>query len=941
MPGDRVRVVTDFELDSTVVNWQLRSDDSAGLELMAKRLEAVGSDPSIRAESAGWVVGLGQPSIGDDPEPARWVRNWTGLQLNPRQRQAVRQALASEVTFLWGPPGTGKTDVVGYVVEGSVRQGLNVLFLAPTKVAVDQALERVCDLLSGDEGFAEGLVQRAGEIEIASLRERYGSAIAPEQIAERVSAVLDDQFARAKATMKAVGERIEVHEKAIALHRKRDEEFAQWTTAEDQHREARTDLETTTRASARLAREVADAPRPSGFFAARNEDRLRRLRLELTDAEGRRQQAARSAESAASIVAAARRRVETAELELASMMAKVETLPPLRELRDHENRLTRELDDLTRQRSDIRRAVRSRCRVLGATVAKAVQSRRLLDRVDVVVIDEAGMVDLPSAWLAAGLAQKRLVVAGDFRQLPAVTKGSGDKKASAENRDHSRQWCARDPFRAAGLVDDSGRVRIDRRLVALDTQYRMQAPICALVNAVAYPDAPLSTGRGEGSRIPQNPVIDAPVLLIDTSSRRIPGLDGKTNTVNEAVVHEIVRGLQYEGVLPGRKWQRHETRPGERATDRLAVIAPYRAQVKALRTSLQYRFGEEYDEVVDTIHRFQGSQRPVVIFDTAVGDSRRPGLGRFYEGTGLSSDTCRLLNVALSRAQDHVVVVADVEHLRRHLPVGSEARTMLDHLEHHAQVLSADQFVPTRDAAQLGQLSDEELRRPAFFPADEVPKAVEWDIDRATRSIHLYCPFLDPGPVRKWSKLFGERARAGVRVLISTRDADEQRDDNAAERHRARIAELRKAGCEVDFRERMHEKVMIVDETVLWHGSLNLLANVGPTDLMMRLTDPASCERVERVIGRARKERPARNFVPKTVQSGGNGNHPSGPAGSGAPQNRPMQGSEIGGRLYLAVPFADKDQAKTSLGARWDQENRLWFVDSARVSRQDAGRWLP
>lgn len=30
---------------------------------------------------------------------------------------------------------------------------------------------------------------------------------------------------------------------------------------------------------------------------------------------------------------------------------------------------------------------------------------------------------------------------------------------------------------------------------------------------------------------------------------------------------------------------------------------------------------------------------------------------------------------------------------------------------------------------------------------------------------------------------------------------------------------------------------MIVDQTVLWHGSLNLLANTEPTDLMMRVTD--------------------------------------------------------------------------------------------------------
>ena len=41
--------------------------------------------------------------------------------------------------------------LVGRIVEGCVRQGLRVLFLAPTHVAVDQAMERVCALLEREE----------------------------------------------------------------------------------------------------------------------------------------------------------------------------------------------------------------------------------------------------------------------------------------------------------------------------------------------------------------------------------------------------------------------------------------------------------------------------------------------------------------------------------------------------------------------------------------------------------------------------------------------------------------------------------------------------------------------------------------------------------------------------------------------------------------------
>jgi len=56
-------------------------------------------------------------------------------------------------------------------------------------------------------------------------------------------------------------------------------------------------------------------------------------------------------------------------------------------------------------------------------------------------------------------------------------------------------------------------------------------------------------------------------------------------------------------------------------------------------------------------------------------------------------------------------------------------------------------------------------------------------------------------------------------------------------------------------RPHMHEKVLIIDGEVLWHGSLNLLASSGPTDLMMRITSRGSCDRVRQIMARARSEK--------------------------------------------------------------------------------------
>ncbi|MFC5180841.1 AAA domain-containing protein [Actinomadura harenae] len=912
LPDGKVLVTTAADLGSAVQGATLIEDETASLDLLAQKLESAGGKGGpIDPTSAGWLVGRGRPRVDRCRTPEQFVAGYRDLSLNPRQRRAIEQALASEVTFIWGPPGTGKTDVVTSVVEGCHRQGLRVLFVAPTHVAVDQALLRICATLESEEGFADGLVQRAGDIAVEALARKYGERISPERLIARLSSRLDEQIGLRSRQLAQISEPLALHAELGTLQVLWNELVQRAAAAQSTVMRSEAAIRTEGAAAEDLVRAINETPEPGRLFHQRRQvklDELHRQYAQRRQAEQMAMQRRAAAQAEERRVTAEARGVKT-RLDL--LKARLEGQPPAAQLQQFADQIEADLKELQAERGKVPDAVRARCRILGTTVAKAVQSRRLLDEVDVVVLDEAGMVDLPSAWLTAGLARRRVVLAGDFRQLPAVTRGSDSRTASKDDKAHSRLWMDRDVFHAAGLVDASGRVRTDDRLVALNEQYRMRPAICTLVNEVAYPDSPLLTGRDDTSRLPPSPLIDGALVLIDTSSRQI-GSGGQkahlSNPVHEAVIHELIRGLQYDTVLPARK------QDGVRPTERMAVISPYAAQKHALKGSLKYRFGEEYEGLVDTVHRFQGSQRPLVVIDTVAGAGRRPGY--FYEGTGLASHTCRLLNVALSRAQDHLVVVANVDYLRGELPPGGEAVRMLDRLERFAQRVPVDDLVPVRAAADLGSLAPEDLARPAFFPADEVDRAVAWDIARATTSIDVYCAFLGVAPTRKWLNPFSERIRAGVRVTVHTRPAD------PASREERLVGELRAAGCEVIPRDRMHEKVLIVDDRVLWHGSLNLLAHSGSTDLMMRVTDPTSCERVKRIVDRAQMDRPARKPPAATHDNG----------------VRPGQIHD--GRLYLDVSFAEKDQAKRAAKARWDAALKLWHVP-ADTPRHLVERWLP
>lgn len=65
------------------------------------------------------------------------------LPLNDEQQEAVRSALSADVTLIAGPPGTGKTQVVANLIINAALAGQNVLFTSKNNNAVDVVVKRV------------------------------------------------------------------------------------------------------------------------------------------------------------------------------------------------------------------------------------------------------------------------------------------------------------------------------------------------------------------------------------------------------------------------------------------------------------------------------------------------------------------------------------------------------------------------------------------------------------------------------------------------------------------------------------------------------------------------------------------------------------------------------------------------------------------------------
>ena len=127
---------------------------------------------------------------------------------------------------------------------------------------------------------------------------------------------------------------------------------------------------------------------------------------------------------------------------------------------------------------------------------------------------------------------------------------------------------------------------------------------------------------------PQRPVVVAQVDHLQPGSRSLEEAE-----LCAALIVELLR--------------RHRLPPAE-----IAVIAPFRAQVRLVRSALQRCGIRDEALLIDTVERAQGQEREAVIVSLAVGDpATLGGRSSFFFSTNR-------LNVALSRARSKAILVA-------------------------------------------------------------------------------------------------------------------------------------------------------------------------------------------------------------------------------------------------------------------------------------------
>ena len=268
------------------------------------------------------------------------------------------------------------------------------------------------------------------------------------------------------------------------------------------------------------------------------------------------------------------------------------------------------------------------------------------------VVDEASQILEPGLiGILASDCVDRFVLIGDHKQLPAVVQQDVHDSAVSEPQ-----------LRAIGLTDC--RQSLFQRLYQWElSQGRSQFIGTLTHQGRMHPDVALFPSQHfyEGHLQPV-PIAHQTATSLEYD---VPTQDSLDELLKSRRVLFLKTDNESEACLVADLLRRIHRFYGDRfdTNKTVGVIVPYRSQIAAIRAELETPL---LDISIDTVERFQGSQRDVIIYSFAV--------SHVYQLDFLAACTYtdeqghvidRKLNVALTRARKQMIMVGNAQILRR------------------------------------------------------------------------------------------------------------------------------------------------------------------------------------------------------------------------------------------------------------------------------------
>ncbi len=913
----------DKNVGEAIEECELQQDDASFYEALLARYEV--ETDTVRHQSVKKVEAdfkFADRVIVNDPKKLKHSIEINPGDLNSEQHSFLNKALNYDISYLWGPPGTGKTKCLGALIAGFYEGEERSAIVSNTNQAVDQVLLKLCRALVANgrtKDLEEGRIIRLGTIHHEELENEFGRFINLDFILQDKGQVLESEASKLRKELNQDKDLLEVLEELLGFIddlEKLKKEAGYRQSNLDKAKRALDRADQLHRQNLSKQKKLRQEMRQVGsrglfkeFFGKTSEQLVNELDITESISEGLKlEMEAAKANHAEQKDMCDKSKALVAKAEAA---AKGKTRQSVASERKEANtrikKTQSELSEITKKLENLKSEIVSEALVIGSTLTKVFLTPSQVGKYDNLIVDEASMAILPAVHFASSQAKKRVVVSGDFRQLPPIINS---------NNETIDRTIGRNVFITSGV----GRSLFEGVEIPnagmLNWQYRMPDGLCKHVSDFAY-NSQLRTAPGiSREALPAPEGMERSIVIIDTSELQpFADLDvtgSRSNTIHAVIATKLLK-----------------TFASDEAFGSVGYCTPFRSQSNLVKAMIKSD-GVAGNVAAGTIHVFQGDEKDTIILDTV------EGLGSFRStGMHISQDhpaNAQLMTVASSRAKERMIIIANLKLLDQKLPAKAFLRTLLAAGESDGTVIAAEELIPMRQIgkdvradllkrneelkqikaefhaknaslrklqADLGKIQKEatedlaerrdevarleiaigkriretnqltilikekqaqlnkreaevtareEALDNCSITADEFDNVFLLHIEEATDLILIHSAFITPRRVTELRPAFENAAKRGVILkAVVPPPLKGQNGSIGPEQAKEAIQQLEEIGFIVDMRANIHEKLAIFDGRIVLHGSLNPLSFSNQnSELMLRHYSPVLAVNIAR-----------------------------------------------------------------------------------------------
>ena len=743
--------------------------------------------------------------------------------LNPTQAGFVEKALNHDISILWGPPGTGKTQTLAALIKNLVDLGEKTLICSNTNMAVDQVFLKCCTDESSKFVRDHKLV-RIGNISHQDLIRDYSSEVTIEGISEVLGKTYRDDLEKLLSSKEILIRdsqellrKASIFEKIDRIEIEIQRSKVEFQQTQQQAKSLRNAVDTLNSSRQELKRKFDERTTGRGGLGGLIGRSPETLKNEITELD--------------SVIAKNNNELDLYRNKLSRIKVKAEDQNDQRQelglqakgidrnsisvnvevIRQKVGQIDAQYKQTEESLQALKLTMLDQARVVGTTLAKTCMSLSDLGVVDNVIIDEASMASLPMVFIASAIAKRRVIISGDFSQLSPICPTDNLLLKNVLGRSIFEVCGIEEAARSASLAPGN--------LVFLDTQYRMNREICDLISEYMYAGN-LKTGISRDATNILHPQLDSigELVLIDTSplisfSSSTPS-GSKINLLHAYIARKFL--LEISGVN----------------SLSLGYCAPYAGQVQLFSSLLTDKDKEKITSI-GTVHKFQGDERDLLVYDTVAAQSDSNFLGPFLNASSPQEEGAKNLNVAISRAKKTIVVIADLKVLDRSLSKFAFLRDVLARIQKQGQVIDAREIISLSEFADFDavlQIDDISISKSAlsegmvdessFYPL------LYKSFEEARSTIVVFSGFFTPKRVSEVLRVLKKSISAGIKVkfVVPTNQTNGSFGLKDPDASAALVASIRSMGIIVEQRKSLHQKAVLIDEDLAWVGSLNPLS---------------------------------------------------------------------------------------------------------------------